>query len=173
MSDEVERVIINHCGPVLLGRKPAALFPLRSESALAVLSGLLPPRLVLTPLRKNENRLLVLAFEKTRLEKTILDGDTLALLAGMGYPRAASLLVMLDYLNKQFSRYDFPHEIGLFLGYPPEDVLGFVKHKGRNYKLCGYWKVYGDVEQAQKLFRQYDVCRECMKNMFTRRSQYR
>ena len=28
----------------------------------------------------------------------------------------------------------FPHEIGLFLGYPPEDVLGFIENKGEFFK---------------------------------------
>lgn len=31
---------------------------------------------------------------------------------------------------------DFPHEIGLFLGYPVDDVTGFIQNKGRNYLLC-------------------------------------
>lgn len=58
------------------------------------------------------------------------------------------------------SRREFPHEIGLFLGYQPEDVEGFRRHRGRSCKLCGYWKVYSDMERAQRLFRRYDRCRE-------------
>ena len=53
----------------------------------------------------------------------------------------------------------FPHEIGVFLGYPPEDVMGFVRNKGKNYKYNGYWKVYGDVEQCKRRFAAYDSCR--------------
>jgi len=54
----------------------------------------------------------------------------------------------------------FPHEIGLFLGYPPEDVDGFVKHKGLHCKHCGCWKVYGNVGRAKALFGQYAICRK-------------
>ncbi|MDR2478465.1 MAG: DUF3793 family protein, partial [Treponema sp.] len=75
MSDDIKRVVINHCSPVLLGCKPAALFTLRSEKALAVLSGLLRPRLNLTVLRKTGGSILVLVFEQARLWKTILDRD--------------------------------------------------------------------------------------------------
>ena len=46
----------------------------------------------------------------------------------------------------------FPHEIGLFLGYPIEDVVGFIRYSGRGCKLSGYWKVYGDAEAASRLF---------------------
>ena len=39
----------------------------------------------------------------------------------------------------------FPHEIGIFLGYPLADVAGFIRNKGRNCKCIGTWKVYGDA----------------------------
>ena len=52
---------------------------------------------------------------------------------------------------------EFPHEIGLFLGYPPEDVRGFLD--GRTDCTCvGCWKVYGDARAAEKLFDRYRKC---------------
>ena len=53
---------------------------------------------------------------------------------------------------------EFPHEIGLFLGYPPEDVRGFIEEGAAKCKCTGCWKVYGDVERAQKLFAAYKKC---------------
>ena len=53
---------------------------------------------------------------------------------------------------------DYPHEIGLFLGYPLSDVIGFIENKGWNYTCCGCWKSYGDPEKAQAYF---DLCRRC------------
>ena len=46
----------------------------------------------------------------------------------------------------------FPHEIGVLLGYPAEDVKGFVVNEGKNYLYSGYWKVYGDLSEAKQLF---------------------
>ena len=54
----------------------------------------------------------------------------------------------------------FPHEIGLFLGYPPEDVDGFIKHRAGGCKFCGFWKVYGDVDSAKAKFERYRSCTE-------------
>ena len=48
--------------------------------------------------------------------------------------------------------------MGLFLSYPPRDVLGFIENRAVNYKCAGLWKVYGDVEQAQRLFAKYRKC---------------
>ena len=53
---------------------------------------------------------------------------------------------------------DFPHEIGLFLGYPAEDVSGFIRHGARCAKCVGTWKVYGDEESARKKFALYQKC---------------
>ncbi|MDL2264250.1 DUF3793 family protein [Synergistaceae bacterium OttesenSCG-928-I11] len=45
-----------------------------------------------------------------------------------------------------------PHEVGIFLGYPLEDVKGFIENGGRNSKFAGYWKVYGDEIGALEKF---------------------
>ncbi|MCR5154354.1 MAG: DUF3793 family protein, partial [Lachnospiraceae bacterium] len=49
-------------------------------------------------------------------------------------------------------------EIGIFLGYPLEDVKGFIENKGKNYKTCGLWKVYKDENFAKGIF---EKCRRC------------
>ena len=62
-------------------------------------------------------------------------------------------------LMKRLEEYDgFPHEIGLFLGYPPEDVKGFIEHKGAGFKFAGLWKVYGDENAAKERFESYRRC---------------
>jgi hypothetical protein len=142
-----------------MGFKPAALFTVQAGITCTSLAVLLPPRLGLTVLREGENGPLVFVFDRKRLEKTIAAKAAGAVLSGLGYPAGAPVSATLAHLQNRLARGAFPHEVGLFLGYPAEDVLGFVEHKGQNYKLCGYWKVYGDVEQAKLRFRQYDVCR--------------
>ncbi|MBQ1622512.1 MAG: DUF3793 family protein, partial [Selenomonas sp.] len=49
---------------------------------------------------------------------------------------------------------------GLFLGYPPGDVAGFIEHRGQRFALSGYWKVYGDEAEARALFARYAACTE-------------
>lgn len=57
---------------------------------------------------------------------------------------------------------EFPHELGILLGYPPEDVEGFRRELGRNCKLNGYWKVYGNEKKAQARFDQFTRCRKAL-----------
>ena len=57
---------------------------------------------------------------------------------------------------------EFPHEMGLLLGYPVEDVEGFIENKGHNYLYSGYWKVYGHVEEKKALFNRYEEARKIL-----------
>ena len=85
--------------------------------------------------------------------------STRAFLAGQGYGADQSCQELLRQLSRRLClEREFPHEIGVFLGYPLEDVVGFIRNRGRNYTCCGYWKAYGDPEAAQKRFDQYRRC---------------
>lgn len=74
----------------------------------------------------------------------------------------SDLLTTLKMRYKAYTKgsQPFPHEIGLVLGYPPEDVIGFIENKGNNYLHAGYWKVYENLAEKQKLFRSYEQARE-------------
>ena len=67
-----------------------------------------------------------------------------------------SLSACLDHLDKRMEETDFPHEIGIFLGYPLSDVLGFIN----NETCCcmGAWKVYSPkkAEYFKSLFKLFD-----------------
>lgn len=60
----------------------------------------------------------------------------------------------------------FPHEVGIFLGYPIVDVEEYIRNKGENYMLCGYWKVYHDVEEAARTFHYFRKLREEAMDLF-------
>lgn len=46
---------------------------------------------------------------------------------------------------------EFPHEIGLFLGYPPEDVCGFIEGKSKTVNSA----VAGRFMEMQKKRKKY------------------
>ena len=50
--------------------------------------------------------------------------------------------------------------MGLLLGYPIADVVGYIRNKGKNSLLCGYWKVYDDAEEAKRVFDIYNQVRK-------------
>lgn len=55
---------------------------------------------------------------------------------------------------------DFPHEVGVFLGYPLLDVTAFIETKGQNCIACGDWKVYHNEQEARCLFCKFKHCKD-------------
>ena len=111
-------------------------------------------------LRAKEDRVLLYVYRKERLERDLLKPGIPEFLRRYGY-ESSQLIDCLNRLKRRFKEYDcFPHEIGLFLSYPPEDVQGFIDHHARDFKLSGLWKVYGDEAEARALFARYAACTE-------------
>ncbi len=80
-------------------------------------------------------------------------------LRSLGYDVSAGYDGLLRQLGLRLRGcQDFPHEIGVFLGYPLEDVRGFIANQGRNYTCCGCWKSYGDPAEAHRRFSSYRAC---------------
>ena len=59
----------------------------------------------------------------------------------------------------------FPHELGLLLGYPAEDVRGFMGIEHKKCLYTGYWKVYEKPEEKIALFSEYDRAMELALSM--------
>jgi hypothetical protein len=93
-----------------------------------------------------------------KLRRDFRQENAVSLLRCHGYDPERCEHCVKKLACKLRSQPDFPHEIGLFLGYPPEDVQGFICQGPDCCKCSGCWKVYGDPEAAQKTFDQYKKC---------------
>ncbi len=162
---EFERALAYHCAPSMAGIKAADLFtwPNGSGQEIRRYAGDLARRgICLRELRRGKRRTLLLVYRPACLERCLSCPRVRAMLERAGYPAGVSPEELLGRLMERLEGEAFPHEIGLFLGYPPEDVEGFCRHRGQNYKLSGRWKVYGDREAACRRFQRYDHCRDAL-----------
>ena len=152
MSDE----LLIKCGsPTLAGLKTGNMFSYAYESREEVkrdlrrLNKILVPRgLRVLPLRYNEKTVLLYLYRIDALRKDLSGHEAAKILHEVGYESADSDRCVVELITKLRSAKEFPHEVGLFLSYPPEDVRGFIDNHAENCKYLGFWKVYGDVEQA-------------------------
>ena len=167
-SARFEETVVYHCSPALVGLKPACLISLAAEQYPGLASMVEGYRAALEGrgirfelLCRCDRRFLLLVYRPALLERHLARPEVDRLLVQAGYPAEGPLSGRLAYLRRRLTAAGgFPHEIGLFLGYPPEDVQGFIEHEGKGYKCLGCWKVYGDPEQAQKCFDLYQRCTE-------------
>lgn len=168
-----EELLLRHCSPTLAGIKPSSLFsyPFSSEETLKEeLSSwntqLNEKGIFLHLLRSSERHGLVYICRPNMLQADMKREDVQAFLASFGY-QDCQVEQMLKRLTYRFSlRRDFPHEIGIFLGYPLEDVIGFIENAGQNCKCAGCWKVYSDECEAMKRFALYQKCRKIYERLF-------
>ncbi len=167
-----DELLAYNCAPVLAGIKPSNLLSLMPDDGDEIDHLLLEYNkqfaergIVFRRLCACTKRVLVLVYSPEQLGYVLQEAGYRAYLTAAGYDAQASLdeqLAMLEkHLNEQST---FPHEIGVFLGYPLEDILGFVLNKGTGCKFSGYWKVYGDVPKARKLFAAYEYYRDIILN---------
>ena len=157
--------MIRHGAPTLAGMKTGNLFPcfFSSPQALAeelrAMNRVLVPRgLRLVPLRREKGRALLYLFRPAALSRDLAQEEVRRLLRQAGYRDLGQGACLAELRRRLGAGGDFPHEIGLFLGYPPEDVAGFVRHRGKGCKCVGCWKVYGDEQAARSIFEKYEMC---------------
>lgn len=160
-----EEVLVFNCAPTLAGIKTGNLFTCaytkKSEviDSIRVLNLRLGAKgLRVVPLRFLPDRVLVYVYRPGGLDRDLSRDEARRMLSEAGYASADSVRSVVELQRRINERGDFPHEIGLFLSYPPEDVRGFIENRGRDCKCVGTWKVYGDEEEARRTFSRYKSC---------------
>lgn len=162
MSDEF---IIRHCSPTLAGLKTGNLFncPYTDKEellrSLRSLNRRLRPKGVrIIPMNLFDNKVLLYLYRPNRLKHDLEETQIASLLAEYGYAVDHPGKCVVQLSRRLRGMGQFPHEIGLFLSYPVEDVCGFMKSPGEGYKCIGCWKVYGDEQRAKKQFAKFQKC---------------
>ncbi len=157
-----ERLMTRHCASVLLHTKPASMFHV-NKNAFSNISALVQQYNTLLQkysfsiklFQKEKDYVTIFVYQEARLKRVLTNPLVSRFIQANGYPN--SFNEILQYLDYRLTTYDhYPHEIGIFLGYPYHDVIGFIKQKPCLH--CGYWKVYHNKEAACRLFQEYDDC---------------
>ena len=160
-----EEMIVRQCSPTMAGLKTGNLFSSPDEDAQTLtksISGynkrLVPKGIRMIPLGTTGRRTLIYMYRPEKLRMDLSDETAKKILSERGYPVENMEKCVCTLAHKIRNCEDFPHEIGLFLGYPSEDVDGFIKNKAGCAKYVGTWKVYGDADEAKKKFAGFEKC---------------
>ncbi|GAA0737577.1 DUF3793 family protein [Clostridium oceanicum] len=115
-------------------------------------------------LKKDDNRIVVLFYNKDKLVHTLSKENHIKFLKRFGYKEDMNLKEMLNVLRTRYENV-CPHEMGIFLGYPLEDVSEFIYRPNKKCLMIGYWKVYHNMEQAKEIFKNYDLAKNKIVNL--------
>ncbi len=156
----IESMFLYHASPILCNVKPAVLVTVRPEctriwksrkDTMCKATGL-----CIREIKRKNGVYLFLIYEKHMVDTAIKNETSANILKMYNYPVDEGIENCINHLTARFEDNDFPHEIGIFLGYPPGDVKAFIENEGKNSTCCRYWKVYEDVETAQSIWAKID-----------------
>lgn len=153
-----------HCAPIIKGSKVANMMTVTKEEFIRIRFLLKDTGISCCFLNAGTDRDILYLYREKELKEYLEQEEIKSFLKEFGYEESG-IRSMLKRLSGRIHRYhgkevEFPHEIGIFLGYPLMDVKGFIENEGRNFVYVGYWKVYHNVQEAVRLFQKYDAQRE-------------
>ena len=167
-----------YCAPCLLRKKPSSFFSL----PLCVYRESLKEKRILAKhgfalklLYTIEEKACIMLYSKEEVKKTLEKKDVQKAFSFFGCKENCKFEYVFSTLANRFKSFaknvvsgdnrGFPHEVGLFLGYPSEDVLQYYINQGKGYIFSGYWKVYTNLLQAHLEFKKYDEANAYCMNM--------
>lgn len=169
----VKYMLANSCMPTLIAIKPSCIISVnkkyiesKKEFTKFLEAELNPFGCEYSILYEEEQSYTLFLYNPIVMEKTLTKQENKGILSYYGYDFNENYVYNTLFLLKtRYEAYkrkqsDFPHELGILLGYPVEDVVDYIKNDGKNYKFCGFWKVYHNVEQAKKIFEIFRLVRE-------------
>ena len=163
-ENSVELRLIIQNAAVLKGKTISGMLFLNDKELARISMKLHNTNISLIILCTCKKRHLVMVYRAKELEEHLRSKEVSDYLREFGYRRddfISNLIRLHQRMNGFYNKMkEFPHEVGVFLGYPICDIKGFLENKGERYLHSGYWKIYGNLEETRKKFLSYDEARE-------------
>lgn len=156
--------VVTQCAPVLKGVKISNLITMKPGGWRKIRAYLKKSRIICIPLYADAEKEVLFLYRYEQLERHLKNREVREFLRSCGYDRF-DVASVLARLRRRYQRYagtsrEFPHELGVLLGYPVGDVQGFIDNRGENSLTSRYWKVYQNPKEAEKIFDLYDRVKE-------------
>ncbi len=174
----LEALLAHYCAPAFAGIKPSNIATIQKSQIpnlhceIDRLNKELNCRdIYIEILCECERRALVMVYRSAVLQKHLSRSGETTFLGRYGYEECIS---PSDYIGKLKSRLGcdgFPHEIGVFLGYPLRDIYCFIHHRSRGCLMVGEWRVYHNADEAARLFSRFKSCRAALVRMVTEKGK--
>lgn len=167
----LDRALIDYCSPTLARLKLGSMCTCAIDEGFCgefqLLRGQLAAKgLTLVTLRVRQGSALVYLYRADELARELQRDDVWRFLRAYGYERRDVQGVVATLKRRMRESEEFPHEIGVFLGYPLSDVIGFIANKGQNCLCCGCWKVYSNACDAMRAFQRFRKCKAVYRQRF-------
>ncbi len=179
LSSSLEQKFLQHCSPTFAKIKASSLFKLsfkslsekhKLEAELRSLTQLLDSQgFKLFILQTTQKYIQVLLYHHALLEQLLQKAEIKQFLASYSYHYKDSNEALEQLKMRVHRSKSFPHEIGVFLAYPLNEVQAFIQHHScpqaasHNNPVCaGAWRVFCDKNASERCFMRYRRCTRCL-----------
>ena len=160
----LDKYLVDYCSPTLAGLKTGSLIPFEmkdpdlSMEVRRLNRSLKDKGIRLIPIKRKDRKALLYLYRPARLKEDLLSAEAGSILREKGYPVGNPDVCVSTLVRHLSGDEEFPHEVGLFLGYPPSDVKCFMADSRKGVQCVGYWKAYGNVSEAERTFNRFRKC---------------
>ena len=163
-DDRLTMTLGMHCAPLLMKDKISNIITIDIRDFSDMKRLLKNTGISYRLLKSRGEKMILFLYRKTDLLNYLMRSDVYRFLLEEGYDGVMLPEHLINQLAKRIFFYGngdiaFPHEIGVFLGYPLGDVRGFIENMGKNSLYSGYWKVYENVDATKALFERFEYDR--------------
>ena len=167
IASRLAELLVRHSSPTLAGIKTGSLFSLSQcfnddlkEAIVQFNCSSKGKNICLIPVRSDQNRTLLYVYRPSFLKQDFRCAKCRNYLEKLGYPVEKAVACVREYIDRLSKSSEFLHEIGFFLGYPADDVIGFIEHGSKCAKCKSAWLVYSDIAGAKRKSRAYRTCQK-------------
>ncbi len=158
-----DKMMIHYCAPTLCGIKSGNMFFIKNEDYSESCFNewketFFTHGIMAFAIKISETTTGILTCNVCWIRKILDNAMVSAYLREKGYNSSSVVDFVEIFSNRIKTQNGFPHEIGVILGYPIEDVIEFENHQGKDCKYCGYWKSYSNIEKAKTCKCRYKHC---------------
>lgn len=163
-KSSLEMQFVMQCAPIIVGSKISNLFIIRKEYYEIFKKTISDSKIECFLLYEDDKKVTLFLYIKNKLANYINEKEVKKVLKKFKYDDFR-IEQLLDSFKNRYSQYksgnkEFTHEMGLLLGYPVDDVIGFMENDGKNFLHSGYWKVYSNIDEKVKIFNSYEKAKE-------------
>lgn len=157
--------------PLLAGEKISNLIIVSSNYANAIMELFQNTEISFFMISYTKEKVIFLLYKKDELVSCLQQKKVRKFFAKAGY-ETMELSEVLTTVSEKYENYlageaSFPHELGLLLGYPVEDVYGFIRNNGKNFLYTGYWKVYCGLSEKLEIFERFRQAESTVMHMIS------
>ncbi|MEW9124002.1 MAG: DUF3793 family protein [Thermotaleaceae bacterium] len=171
-SVEFETWLVEILGPVLMGVKPAEILSFSSkgegnqrkvEIIHRIFSNHTKIRYQKISYRDICTKFIF--YHPEALDRVLKESRNQRFLQSIGYHRLYSREMYLRILEEKIAGGEIPDEIGIFLGYPLKDVIGFMGHPSLRLTKINGWRIYGDTRLSDEIYISFVHARKQVREM--------